>query len=246
MAQLFRPGANSLATLSLYLGAAAPFVLIIVISQITRSPYNTKVDVPINQPVPFSHKHHAWELGIDCRFCHGGVEESPHSNVPTTEVCMTCHSQVWTNSPLLEPVRTSYATNEPLQWARVNKLPDFVYFNHAIHIDRGISCNNCHGAVQEMHITHKARPFTMAWCLECHRNPEEYLYDDGDPDTTGREQVFALYDKIATGAPLEPVEAQLARGQEQHMPGNDEEGQMLVNEYNIDPAQLTDCYTCHH
>jgi len=246
MAQLFKPGANTLATLSLYIGAAVPFLAIVIGSQITRSPANTKVDVPLNQPVPFSHIHHVKELGIDCRFCHGSVEKGAVAGVPSTEVCMTCHSQVWTNSPNLEPLRASLATNTPLQWNKVNKLPDFVYFNHSIHVQRGVSCNNCHGAVQNMPITSKGRAFWMSWCLECHNNPEKFLHDGGDPHMKPVDQVFALYRKIANGEKLTVVEQELADGAEQRVPADKvHEGLKLVRERGIKTAQLTDCWTCH-
>lgn len=248
MAQLFKPGANTLATLSLFAGAAAPFALFLTGSQITRSPYNTKVDVPLDQPVPFSHAHHALELGIDCRFCHWNVEEGAHATVPSTDVCMTCHSQIWTNSPLLDPVRTSYETNTPIQWNKVNAVPDFVYFNHSIHIAKGVNCNNCHGPVQKMHITWKGNALRMSWCLECHREPEKFLYKvEATPGLTPREQVFALYKKLAAGAELTPVERQLANGLSQQAPKDKvHEGVELLKERKINKTQLMDCYVCHH
>ncbi|MBX3118099.1 MAG: cytochrome c3 family protein [Fimbriimonadaceae bacterium] len=175
MAQIFKESSNVMAKLSLMLGATAPIILLYAGSTITRSPANTKAGVALNQPVPFSHKHHVFELGIDCRYCHVAVEKSAVASVPTTETCMSCHSQIWTNSPLLEPVRKSYEDGTPLVWNKVNKVPEFVYFNHSIHIERGISCNQCHGAVQEMTMTSKAQAFSMDWCLTCHTEPEKYL-----------------------------------------------------------------------
>lgn len=246
MSQLFKPAANSLAQFLIYTGAALPFLILITGSQISRSPANTQVDVPLDQPVPFSHRHHVWELGIDCRFCHHTVEQAAHSAVPSTEVCMTCHSQIWTNSPLLEPVRNSYETGTPLVWNRVNKLPEFVYFDHSIHIARGINCNNCHGAVHRMHITWKGRAFSMAWCLECHRAPEEYMLEDPtNPNATPRELVFAVYDKFIEGAPLSPVEQRLDQGLEQRSPRNADQGMILVNNRGINTSHLADCYICH-
>ncbi len=253
MAQLFKPSANTIATLVLFMGAAAPFGIFLTGSQITRGPANTKVNVPIDQPVPFSHKHHTKELGIDCRFCHYSVEYSAHASVPSTEVCMTCHSQIWTNSPNLEPVRSSWETGTSLQWNKVNAVPDFVYFNHSIHIARGVSCNNCHGAVQEMHITWKGQPFRMAWCLECHRDPSKFMYAANDAKNedgnalSPREQVFALYRKIAAGDQLSETEKKLAEGLEQRIPNDKEhEGAQLVGERKINKSQLTDCTVCHH
>lgn len=249
MAQLFSPAANTLAITSLFIGAVAPFGILFVGSQISRSPNNTHVGTPIDQPVPFSHKHHVAELGIDCRFCHISVEKSAHASLPTTEVCMTCHVQVWKNSPLLEVVRSSWETGIPIQWNKVhNSVPDFVYFDHSIHIDRGISCNTCHGPIQDMHITWRSEPFFMSWCLECHANPEEFMitispgpaapggygldygghnHDDhkhsfdpiyGDRDLTPREQVFLLYEKIAAGYKLTPEETRIAAGAGQRLP----------------------------
>lgn len=135
------------------------------------------------QPVAFSHNLHVNQLGMDCRYCHTYVDRSGHSNVPATHTCMSCHSLVQTDSPLLAPVRDSYASGEPIPWVRVHKVPDYVYFNHAVHVSRGISCVECHGQVNEMEVVYHAKSFSMAWCLECHREPEkfirpnEYVYD---------------------------------------------------------------------
>ena len=127
------------------------------------------------QPVPFSHKLHAGELGMDCRYCHTFVDRSAHSNVPTSESCMACHSMVQTESPALQPVRDSYATGEPVPWMRVHKAPDYVYFNHAVHVNRGISCVECHGQVNEMEVVSQSKSLSMAFCLECHREPEKFI-----------------------------------------------------------------------
>ena len=168
MAQLFKPSANSIARVGIVALALGPAILLYAGSTISRSPFNTKVDVPLNQPVPFSHKHHTFELGIDCRYCHTSVETGKHAGIPATEVCMSCHSQIWTNSPLLEPIRKSYETGMPIEgvegtgWLQVNKVPEFVYFNHSIHIQKGVNCNQCHGPVQDMAITWKGRAFSMA------------------------------------------------------------------------------------
>ena len=168
---------------------------------------------------------------------------------------MTCHSQVWTNSPLLEPLRKSEETKTPLQWVKVNSVPDFVYFNHSIHINKGVSCNNCHGKVQEMHITWKSQPFSMSWCLECHTDPEKFMYatqpDPEQPALSPREQVFELYRKISAGESLSDVEIKLAKGLTQRVP-NDElhkrakEGTLLIKDRKIATKQLADCYICHH
>jgi hypothetical protein len=251
--QVFPPYANTLATTSLFLGAALPLALMVTGSQVTNSSANTKVDVPLDQPVPFSHRHHATELGIDCRFCHSTVETNAHASVPSTEVCMTCHSQIWTNSPNLAPIRDSWETNTPIQWNKVNAVPDFVYFNHSVHVNRGVSCNHCHGAIQDMPITAKGNSFRMAWCLECHRQPEKYLYSSEEVEKgaqTPRQQVFELYRKISNGQKLTDQEYKLAQGAGQRMPEDEvheKSGLKALKERGVvnNSKQLADCYVCH-
>ena len=133
------------------------------------------MDIPFQQPVPFSHKHHVSDDGIDCRYCHTSVEKSSFAGLPPTETCMTCHSQIWTDSPMLAPVRASFATNTPLKWNRVHDLPGYVYFNHSIHVAKGIGCSTCHGRVDQMPLTRKTETLYMKWCLDCHRNPQKYI-----------------------------------------------------------------------
>lgn len=255
MARLFGPVSNSIARASIVAGVAIPFGAIVLGSAISRSPANTNVNVALNQPVPFSHAHHAIELGIDCRFCHTSVEKSSSAGIPSTETCMTCHSQIWTDSPLLEPVRTSFATGQPIKWGltnevgwnRVAKVPEFVYFDHSIHINRGISCNECHGPIQEQQITAKGKPFFMKFCLDCHREPAKVLYTDADhPQQTGREKVFNLYTKFQAGAKLTAREYALKKGLT-YQPTAEEmkEGRRLEAEFDIKPRTLEDCYTCH-
>ncbi len=140
-----------------------------------RSPFRTGVGTPVDQPVQFDHRHHVQDDGIDCRYCHESVERSASAGIPATEVCMNCHSQVWADSPLLEPVQRSYFSGQSLPWQRVYQLPDFVYFHHGIHIARGFACPACHGAVDTMPVIEQASPLTMAWCLDCHRNPQRHL-----------------------------------------------------------------------
>ncbi|HRJ27538.1 MAG TPA: cytochrome c3 family protein [Fimbriimonadaceae bacterium] len=259
MGQLFNPKANSIAKLSLIIGGSLPVLAILGGHLISNSSYNTKVDVPLDQPVPFSHRHHAWELGIDCRYCHTSVEKSGFAGIPDTETCMTCHSQIWTNSPLLEPVRKSYETGLPIKWASgesgwnlVNNVPEFVYFDHSIHIAKGISCNTCHGDVQNMHITWKGQNFTMKWCLQCHTEPEKYLYvDKTRPDLTPREQVFNLYVKQQEDPKMKSLSkreiALLTGTNERYRPSKEEieDGKKLITERNIKVKQLQDCWTCH-
>lgn len=251
MAQLFPPKANSVAKTSLIFGGMLPVLVLLSGSTITRSPANTGVGVKLDQPVPFSHKHHAYELGIDCRFCHTSVETSGYAGVPSTETCMNCHSVIWTNSPLLEPVRKSYEEGKPLQWNTVNKVPEFVYFNHSIHINKGISCNHCHGAMNDQHITQKSRTFHMAWCLECHREPEKYLWADAsNPDLTPKQQVFNLYLKQQLDpkmAKMSPQEKALLSGDEQRTANAElvAKGNELLKARGIKKAQLMDCGVCH-
>jgi hypothetical protein len=256
MGQIFGPYANSIAKASILGGAALPVVAGLGLAALSRSPMNTKVQVALDQPIPFSHQHHNWELGIDCRYCHVSVEKSAYAGLPSTETCMSCHSQIWTNSPLLEPVRKSYETGTPIKWNLVNKVPDFVFFNHALHIAKGINCNTCHGPVQEMHITYKGNPFQMQWCLECHRNPGRYLYEDkAHPELSPRQQVFNFYWKIQAGEQLTEREQSLARGGQQtggfNVGASDKPqelslGKELVHKRGIRVNQLSDCSVCHH
>lgn len=237
MSQLFSPAANTAARASLLGAVALPAVIILAGSALTRSPYNTKVNIGIDQPVPFSHEHHSVELGIDCRYCHSSVETSPFAGIPPTHTCMSCHSQIWTNSPLLEPLRNSYRTGEPLRWNRVNKLPEFVYFNHSIHVNRGINCNVCHGPVQKTQLTAKGKPFFMAWCLQCHRNPEGYL---GEPGSALRPYMQEQLGEV------DPDTHAVLHNQD-YKPSADriETGKNLVKRYGIKKEQLTDCWVCH-
>jgi hypothetical protein len=137
-----------------------------------RTPYITNVGVPVSQPVLFDHRHHVVDDGIDCRYCHQTVETSALAGMPSTSVCMNCHNQIWNTSPLLEPVRASAVSGQPIRWRRVHDLPDFVYFNHSIHVNKGIGCVSCHGRVDQMPQTMKDQPLTMSWCLDCHRDPD--------------------------------------------------------------------------
>jgi hypothetical protein len=251
MAQIFRPSANSIAKLTIVGVVIGVPTVWLAIAGLSRSPANTKVAVPLNQPVPFSHQHHAWELGVDCRYCHTSVEKSSYAGLPSTETCMSCHSQIWTNSPMLEPVRQSYETNTPIQWTLVNKVPQFVYFNHSIHIARGLNCNICHGPVTEMQITWKGNSFQMAWCLQCHRAPERYLGENATrPGQSPREQVFNMYWQLQKGGikGLSPRQQSIEHGE---FPGSDdaadlEKGRELVKKYGVQTQQLADCGVCHH
>jgi hypothetical protein len=139
------------------------------------TPKYTRVGYEPAQPVPFSHKIHVGQLGMDCRYCHSFVETAAHSNIPATQVCMNCHSHVQKDSPKLAAVRESWQTGRPIEWIQIHKTPDYVYFNHAAHVNRGVSCASCHGDVSEMEVVYHKEPHSMAWCLECHRQPENHL-----------------------------------------------------------------------
>jgi hypothetical protein len=215
MAQIFHPSTNTLSRLSIFGAVFVVALLLWLLAAIERSPYITQADVVREQPVQFSHKHHVSGLGIDCRYCHTTVEESAFAGIPSTKICMTCHSQIWANSPTLEPVRASFRTDTSILWTRVNDLPDFVYFDHSIHINKGIGCVTCHGRVDQMPLTWRAHPLTMEWCLECHRAPERFVRP--------RAQVFRM--------DWEPPRYGMALGQQ------------LVREYHIQPD--TSCSTCH-
>jgi hypothetical protein len=218
MAQIFHRSTNVIAKVSI-LGAV--FILAAVtwvLGAINRSPYVTQVNVVRDQPVPFSHKHHVSQLGIDCRYCHTSVEESSFAGIPPTETCMTCHSQIHATSRMLEPVRESWRTNKPIPWTRVHDLPEFVYFNHSIHVKKGVGCTTCHGPVDQMPLMWAENTLHMEWCLQCHREPERFVRP--------REEVF--------NTNWQPPVDQLALGKK------------LVKEYNIaDRTKLTDCYICH-
>ena len=175
MAPIFHPGANLVAKLVL-LAAGGCLVVVFFIGWVGPStPWATRVGYPVVQPVPFSHQHHVAGLGLDCRFCHTTVETSATAGMPPTYTCMTCHSQLWTHAAMLAPVRASFADGKPLRWVRVNRLPDYVYFNHSIHIAKGIGCATCHGRIDQMPLTEKAASLRMAWCVACHRDPRPYL-----------------------------------------------------------------------
>ena len=215
MAQIFHHSTNLISRLSIYGGVFIIGLLGAALYGIELSPWYTSQNVPQEQPVPFSHKHHAGELGIDCRYCHTSVEKSSFAGLPPTQTCMTCHSRIWTNAAMLEPVRASYRDDKSLSWTRVNALPDFVYFDHSIHVSKGVGCTTCHGPIAEMPLTWRAGTLYMEWCLECHRQPEKYVRP--------KSEVFNPYYK--------PPQNQL------------ELGRQLVKEYKI--QSLQNCSTCH-
>lgn len=175
MAQLFHRSANNIARLSLVTAIILSGVAFLVWTQLARSSYLTGRYLEIQQPVQFSHKHHVGDDGIDCRYCHTAVETSYSAGVPPTQTCMNCHSQIWSDSPYLEPVRASFRENKPIEWQRVHDLPEFVYFNHSIHVNKGVGCSSCHGDVASMPAVYQENSLQMEWCLSCHREPEKYL-----------------------------------------------------------------------
>lgn len=175
MAQIFRPSADTYARLIMIAVVVGVAALVLLGPTAGWSNYQSKVGWGVEQPVPFSHKHHVAGLGLDCRFCHATVETSAHAGFPSTHVCMTCHSQIWTNAAMLEPVRESLVDNKPLHWVRVAKLPDYVFFRHDVHIAKGVGCVSCHGPIDKMPLTYRAKALTMEFCLDCHRDPTPHL-----------------------------------------------------------------------
>src|SRR5712692_11492781 len=171
--QIFARSSNAIARASLFVPVFALAGLFWVLAQLQRSPYITYAGVRKSQPVPFSHQHHVTGLGIDCRYCHTSVEQSSFAGIPPTKTCMNCHAQLWTSADMLHPVRFSYQSGESLQWTRVHDLPDYVYFNHSIHVAKGVGCYSCHGAVNEMPLMYEENTLQMEWCLNCHRQPEK-------------------------------------------------------------------------
>jgi hypothetical protein len=217
MSQIFHKSFNTLSKASIVVGGMAAATVLAVLLGINRTPYISLVNVPREQPVPFSHKHHVGGLGIDCRYCHTTVEDSAMASIPSTKTCMSCHSLVWTNAQMLEPVRQSYQTDQSIPWLKVHDLPDFTYFNHSIHIKKGVGCQTCHGQVDDMPLMMRANTLNMEWCLSCHREPELFLRP--------REEVFNMHWKL----PADKTQAQL--------------GAELVEQYHV--QKLTNCSTCH-
>ena len=215
MPQIFHRSANTIARVSIF--GAVFFIagLLGLVAEVNRSPWMTTARVTRDQPIQFSHERHVAGNGIDCRYCHTSVEDSSFAGIPPTRTCMNCHSQIFANSPFLEPVRESFTTGRSLQWNRVHDLPDFVYFDHSIHVNKGVGCTTCHGQVDRMPLTWQEESLQMEWCLDCHRSPERYLRP--------RDAVFRV-DYVAP-----PDQAAL--------------GKRLVEQYQI--QKLTSCSTCH-
>jgi hypothetical protein len=175
MAQIFDRSSNALARMSLILTGLIVIALGVTLDNLQRSPWVTRQGQRPDQPVPFSHKHHVQGLGLQCQYCHVTVEKSSYAGIPPTKTCINCHSQIWTNAALLEPVRKSWATGESLVWTKVHDLPDYVYFNHSIHVNKGLGCASCHGRVDLMPLMYQQNTLQMEWCLNCHRDPAKNL-----------------------------------------------------------------------
>jgi hypothetical protein len=170
MPQLFHPSMNTVARVSIFGAIGFVAVGIVVGMVIVRSPYVTEAGVVREQPVPFSHRHHVGDVGLDCRYCHTSVEKSSFAGIPSTDTCLNCHSQLFADSAILAPVRQSFQSKRPLRWTRVNDVPDFVYFNHSVHIHAAVTCVRCHGPMDEMPLTWREHSLSMQWCLDCHRD----------------------------------------------------------------------------
>lgn len=174
MGQIFSKKANEIPS-RILLGAIIILTATVAGVWYYFSPEYTDVGYAPEQPVPYSHKLHAGELGLDCRYCHTSVDVSKHAVVPPTQTCMNCHSQIKTESEKLAKVRESWQTGEPIEWVRVHNLPDYAYFNHAIHVNMGVGCETCHGRIDRMEVVAQQEPLSMSWCLDCHRSPEKYV-----------------------------------------------------------------------
>jgi hypothetical protein len=215
MPQIFHPSTNTISRVSIFGTLFIVGGVLYLLAEINRSPYVTQADVAREQPVPFSHAHHVGGIGIDCRYCHTSVEDSYFAGIPPTKTCINCHSQLWADSPTLGPVLESFRTDRSIEWMRVHKLADFAYFDHSIHIHKGVACVTCHGRVDQMPLMWQNASLLMEWCLDCHRNPA--------PSLTPRNHVFDM----------------------QWEPTGDREalGRALMAEYDV--RTRTDCSTCH-
>ncbi|MHC5003638.1 MAG: cytochrome c3 family protein [Planctomycetota bacterium] len=181
---VFPRWSNLLLPTTLLVGAVAPLYVVMVVAY-GFSPKTTDVGYRPVQPIPFSHKLHAGDLGMDCRYCHNTVEHGAMAAIPPTTTCMNCHTQVVKDSPVLEPLRQSYASGEPIEWVRVHDLPDYSYFDHSAHVRRGVSCVSCHGRIDRMEVVQQQETLSMGWCLSCHRNPEPHLRDPDEVTNLG-------------------------------------------------------------
>lgn len=214
MSQIFHPRFGLFVKLALLATLILASAAVLAWRGLTNEPH--RVDEAVEQPVPFSHRHHVGDDGIDCRYCHSTVETSSFAGIPPISTCMTCHSQLYTDQAMLKPVVDSWQRGVALHWQRIHQLPDFVYFNHSIHVAKGVGCESCHGRVDRMALTMRTQPLSMQWCLACHRAPQNYLRP--------REQEFAMG---------------------WHAQDQQKLGLALIQRYHIDTRRLTDCSVCH-
>ena len=214
MSQIFHPRFGLFVKLTLLALLVMASAAVLAWRGLTNQPH--RIDEAVEQPVPFSHKHHVGDDGIDCRYCHDTVETSSFAGLPPISTCMTCHSQLYTDQAMLKPVVDSWRSGVALHWQRVHQLPDFVYFNHSIHVAKGVGCESCHGRVDRMALTMRTQPLSMQWCLDCHRAPQNYL---------------------------RPHEQEFAMGW--HPKDQQKLGLALIQRYHIDTRRLTDCSVCH-
>jgi hypothetical protein len=218
MPQIFHRSFNTISRASIIAGVTLLLALWATLYVLGWSPYVADANVARIQPIPFSHQHHVGQLGIDCRYCHTGVESSPFAGLPPTKTCMNCHQEIWFGSATLEPVRSSYRTDESIPWQRIHNLPQFVYFDHSIHVNKGVGCETCHGRVDRMPFTYQENSLLMSWCLDCHRDPK--------PNLRPREAVVEMGWKPPANLP--------------------NLGAKLREEYKIRTTEeLTSCSTCH-
>jgi hypothetical protein len=218
MAQIFHRSTNFIARFSVFSAVFLIGLALIAVLAVARSPYMTRQNISREQPVQFSHKHHVGDDGIDCRYCHTGVETSAVAGIPPTKTCMNCHSVLFNNAPYLEPIRASYRDDKSIEWVKIHRLADFVYFNHSIHVNKGVGCTTCHGAIDQMPLVFQANTLLMQWCLDCHRDPA--------PNLRPMDKVFAMDWK----------------------PGPDQEEQsqkFMVDRKIRTTVELTNCSTCH-
>jgi hypothetical protein len=217
VSQIFHRSTNTLSKVSILSAVFVAAALLVIFMIVDRAGYTTRKGVTMTQPVPFSHEHHVEGLGIDCRYCHTSVEVSATAGIPPTATCYNCHKLIWKDSPMLEPVRSSYRTGDPIHWTKIHDLPDFAYFDHSIHVAKGVGCAECHGRVDKMALMRSEHALQMRWCLECHRNPEAHLRP--------KEEIFNM--KWRSG---EQATAGAELAKEYHLRGE---------------ADLTSCNTCH-
>ena len=231
MPQIFHRSTNTISRVSIILALLLVTGFLGAALELQRSPYYSWRGIRREQPVPFSHQHHVAGLGLDCRYCHTSVEKSNFAGIPPTNTCMNCHRQIWTNAPMLEPVRESFRSGNSIVWTRVNQVPDFVYFDHSIHINKGVGCNDCHGPVNKMPLMYAENTMQMEFCLNCHREPEKQL--------RSKAEVFNMDYKQPSSD--EPVKVNGQEFKDQIALGT-----YLKKEYHLrSERDITSCNTCH-